>query len=378
MNYEVATLANDDGVELIKISELSFPIQNQKLLDSSNPNVKRIVNLASDLLKGAISTPNKTLEIVFRSDIQKGLDSGIYRLMTTKEGEVLVDAIKISTNNIVGKGRVVEAGQTKQLVGGVFQLVSIAVAQAHLSDINHNLNKINLSLDKILEKMESSARSEIRGAIAYLNELVEFMKHQDIPDNLPSAKRMKIEDINYDFKKWRETIFFEMKSVLNNIDNQKDVDRFGTGETYLALKQHAKDTKILNDRYELLLILANMFNIIASYLDPQNRQFSRVDPQVSVWRDMVKNMEESSKKKVSTLLKSARFNQEETLDLRRRDIISEVEKQVMFSSIQEKDYQDRSIQFHNTMRQLINDKGELRLAITFNSSGIAEAVSLSN
>ena len=139
MNYEIVTLVDDNGTELIRSSELHYSPQDLQPLDEASPAVKRTVNLASDFFKGAITLPNKTVEIVFKPNIQKGLDEGIYKLMTTKQGETLADAINISNQTIVGKGRIVEAGKINQLMVGAFQLVSIAVAQTHLSDINRSL-----------------------------------------------------------------------------------------------------------------------------------------------------------------------------------------------------------------------------------------------
>ena len=376
MNNEAAILIGENGTELVIASELSYPVQNQQSLNESSPAVKRIANLTSDFLKGAISLPNKTIEIAFKPEIQKGLNDSIYRLMTTKQGETLADAINVSTGGIIGKGRIVETGKAKQLIGGAFQLVSIAVAQSHLSDINSSLNRIQGSLDKVLEKMEAIERSEIRGAIAYLHELVEFMKHQENLESLPSAKRMKLEDINYDFKKWRESSFSEMSSVLNKIHCQKDIDTFGTGDTYLALKQHVEDAHILNQRYELLLELASMFNFLAAYLDPQRKQFSRVDPKIAEWVTLIDNTERSSQAKVVALLKSATFNQEETLMLRRQNIISEVEKQKTLTLIQQKTYHDQVTQLSTQLNRLLNDQGEMRLAITFDSTGTAKTVAM--
>lgn len=376
MNYEIVTLVDDNGTELIRSSELHYSPQDLQPLDEASPAVKRTVNLASDFFKGAITLPNKTVEIVFKPNIQKGLDEGIYKLMTTGQGGTLADAINISNQKIVGKGRIVEAGKINQLMVGAFQLVSIAVAQAHLSDINRSLNQIQCSIDKVLEKMEESARSEIQGAIAYLHDLVEFMSHLEAPDHLPSTKRMKIEDINYEFRKWRETVMSEMRSLITRTKNQKDLDTFGTANTYYALKQHVEEARVLNDRYELLLMLASMFNIVAAYLDPQRKQFSRVDPQVEEWMRLMEEMERSTHTKVGELLRSAAFNQQETLTLRQRDVISMIDKQLAAASNQKNTYQDRTARFSHRMRQLINDRGEMRMALTFDSSGIAASAAI--
>ena len=121
----------------------------------------------------------------------------------------------------------------------------------------------------------------------------------------------------------------------------------------------------MSERYELLLELASIFNVLAAYLDPQRKQFSRVDPKVNEWINMIENMERSSREKVEQLLKSAIFNQEETLILRRQDILSASEKQKTFTFIQQRNYHDQVTQLSHQLKRLMSDQGEIRLAITF-------------
>jgi hypothetical protein len=375
MSHKVLHLFNQNKTELIQITERANQPQNLQPLDINNPSVKQVVNLASDCMKGVIGLPNNTVEILFKPEIQEGLDENIYRLMTTNQGETLADVID-ANGAIVGKGRIVEAGRTKQLLGGAFQLVSIAVAQSHLSDINRSLGQIQSSIERVLERMESNARSEIHGAIAYLIDVIEFMKRQEVPENLPFAKRMKIEDITYEFKKWRASVFSEKRTLLKKINAQEDLDTFGTGDTYLALKQHTDEAKTLNERYEILLLLVSIFNVIATYLDPQHKQFSRIDPQIEEWLGMMSDVEQSTKAKVAALLKSATFNQEETLILRQRDVVSTIEQQLAFALNQQRAYYERASQFSYKMRQLVNEKGSIKMSISFDESGLTKNVAL--
>jgi hypothetical protein len=124
----------------------------------------------ADIFKGAASVPNKTVEVIFKPEIHKGLIDGTYKLMETKSGEILADAVDAS-NKVVGKARLIQGGKAKQLAGGAFQLVSIAVAQSHLADIERSLSAIKSSISEILERQENEDKARITGAFDYLREI---------------------------------------------------------------------------------------------------------------------------------------------------------------------------------------------------------------
>src|SRR3546814_16829095 len=119
----------------------------------SSDLIKRVRHMASDLYKGAASVSNKTVEVIFKAEIQHGFADGTYTLMKTRSGEVLADAVD-SSGSVVGKGRLIQGGKARQLASGAFQLVSIAVAQSHLADIERSLSAIKDSISEILERSE--------------------------------------------------------------------------------------------------------------------------------------------------------------------------------------------------------------------------------
>lgn len=376
MSNELAAIYDDAGSKVIIASELNTTVKTQQSLDKSNPEVERVLHLTSEVFKGTATLPNKTIEVVFSPEIQSGLNTGEYKLLTS--GEKIFAEVKGADGKFVksGKGQLVETGKAKQIFASAFQLLSIAVAQSHLEDINQNLEIIKHSLERILENIESNARSEIRGAIAYIKDFIEFIEAQNGPENIPSAKKMKLEDICYDFKKWRDSVFSEMTGIINKIKNQKDIDRIGTGDTYSALRDYFEDAKILTERFALLLKLATMFNILAAYLDPQKKQFSRVDPKLRDWGVMISNIEEFGKQKVESLLRSSIFNQSETLTLRRQNLVSELERQRVSNNISERDYLESAESTDLLLSRIIDQRGNMRLAISYGSTGAVENVGI--
>ena len=135
---------DENGLKVLESKEIEKIPARAHLLESSSSAINRVKHLASDLFKGAANVPKKSVEVIFKPEIHQGLSDGTYTLMRTKTGEVLADAVD-SSGKIVGKGRIIQAGKARQLAGGAFQLVSIAVAQSHLADIERSLTQISHS-----------------------------------------------------------------------------------------------------------------------------------------------------------------------------------------------------------------------------------------
>lgn len=115
-----------------KIStELKFIDQkslvNVDFLEVTNNEINSSMQLLSDTVKSYIGTPSKTVELVFSKE---GVE-----FMKNKKGEILAILVDSKSKNIKEIPRIKITGQTKQLITGGYQLLSIAVAQSHLADI---------------------------------------------------------------------------------------------------------------------------------------------------------------------------------------------------------------------------------------------------
>ena len=181
-------IVDENGRAVIKATELSEMPSRAYNIVSSESAINRVQHMAADLFKGFVGTPNKTVSVVFKPEIQKGLSNGAYTLLRTNSGEILLDAVD-SSGKIVGKGRMIQGGRASQLAAGAFQLVSIAVAQSHLNDIEKSLTDIKSSLTEIIDRQENEDKSKITGAYDYLAEIAMFMKELRCPEELSQQKR---------------------------------------------------------------------------------------------------------------------------------------------------------------------------------------------
>lgn len=348
--------------EIDKIPARAYPVE------TSSSAIGLVKHLAADLFKGAASVPSKTVEIIFKPEIHQGLVDGTYRLMETKSGEILADAVDAS-NKVVGKARLIQGGKAKQLAGGAFQLVSIAVAQSHLADIERSLSAIKSSISEILERQENEDKARITGAFDYLREIATHMKELRCPDELPQQKRNAIEAIIKDSYSWRNKLEEDMNSLINQISILTDLDTFGTGDTYERLKSLIEKIRPLLKRRELLLNLASAINFVTAYLDPAKREYSKLDVNEDHWSGLIDKFKDAVLNRESALMGKAFWNSSETLQLRKDKLRSLSSDYHRTGNDQQTHYLALRNSLAENMSRFIGPSGDVRIAISFDGHG---------
>ena len=359
---------NENGIKILESREIQTIPARAYRVESSDSAINRVKHIAADLFKGAVSIPNKTVEVIFKPEIQQGLADGTYTLMRTNSGEVLADAVN-SSGAIVGKGRIIQGGKARQLASGAFQLVSIAVAQSHLADIERSLSAIKDSISEILERQENEDKARISGAFDYLREIATYMKEFKCPDELSQQKRNAIEGIVKDSYSWRNKLEEDMSSLIKQISNLKDLDTFGTGETFEKLKGLIEKVDPLLKRRELFLNLASATNFVTTYLDPAKREFSRVNTENDKWSELIENFKDVVWEKQSTLMGKALFNSNETLQLRRDKLKSLSSEYRQLAIEQKNSYVYSQDSLEKSVSRLIGPSGNVHVAISFDDRG---------
>lgn len=368
-------LVDSEGIAVMHVEEISSIPFTSRHLDSCSEEVNRLSQLASDFIKAGGSIPGKTIRLVFKPEIAQGLKDGTYTLMRTKSGEVLADAVD-ATGQVAGKGRIVQGGSARQLAVGAFQLVSIAVAQAHLADIERSLQSIKSGITELLNRLEAADQSSISGAIAYLHEIAQHMKNSQVPIELSSEKSHVIENINQMGFTWRNKAQIDLVNLTDQVKNIKDSDTFGTGNTHKELRNFAQKIYPLIKRYDLLLQLAALTNMIVAYLDPVGKKYTRMRPEVDDWIKLVEDFECELKNKVDKFLKSATFTSDELLEYRKSDIHQLLSKYVAEAFRQKSDFFELIEKLEGNTRQLTHADGGVSLALRYDTDGVVRDAAL--
>ena len=361
-------LFDENGIKVLESREIDkIPTRAYPVKPSSSA-IGRVKHLTADLFKGVANVPNKTVEVIFKPEIHKGLIDGTYKLMETKSGEILADAVDAS-NKVVGKARLIQGGKAKQLAGGAFQLVSIAVAQSHLADIERSLSAIKSSISEIIERQENEDKARITGAFDYLREIATHMKELRCPDELPQQKRNPIEGIIKDSYSWRNKLEEDMTSLVSQILNLTDLDTFGTGDTFEKLKSLIEKIKPLLKRRELLLNLASAVNFVTAYLDPAKREYSRIDVNENHWSSLIDQFKDAVLNRESALMGKSFWNSSETLQLRKDKLRSLSSDYHRTGNDQQTDYLALRSSLTDNMSRFIGPNGDVRIAISFDGHG---------
>lgn len=374
-NKEICTLYDERGVPVVYATTCdTFPDDTLYSITNSN-DLKKVSSLVAQTCQGAISTHGRTVELVFKPEIQQGLKDGSLTMMKTKAGETLADAVHES-GKIAGKGRIVEAGKLKQLATGSFQLISLMVAQAHLADINKNLTDIKSSVDLLHKKLEANQLAKIEGRILYLEGIVEKLRTGDFDYEISLQIKNKIEDTVADAYEWQSILFSELKILMINAGELQDSDRFGTGDTYNKLKSIVENTTPLIQRRNLLLKVASLLAYIQACIDPTKKEFSIFDLQTSKWESQISELVKIVSIKTNTFLTNARFNSQEILDHRKYYIIHTIGTMKNISDLNQQCFESSHLKLKDNQRKILSSNGKLRLAVTLDEQGNAQKAAI--
>lgn len=308
----IDSLIITDETDSMTLAELKIIEQESNNgIDFNGGHIDSIKQFVADIFKGTLSMPNQTVELVFSSDVQKGLANGTYKL-----GKQRAFAIHSSNGRFKEHAKIISSGQGQQLLAGGYHLLSIAVAQSHLADIEKSLDTIKNLISQVLDKLEADDKANLRGSIEYIQNIIYFIKDNNFKSELSQEKRHRIEEIIRNVSIWKHKLLAELKTLNDKIQSLEDKDSFGTRNTFDELKKYTKDITPLGERYKLLLELSYLLSSLTTFLDPSHQTFSRIDLNLEEFHSLFKKYKEVVKDG-SKELKSY-LNMDDTLEERKK------------------------------------------------------------
>ena len=295
--------------------------------------------------------------------------------MKTADGEFLSDVVSTDTGKIAGKARV-KSNISKQVTAAGFQLISFAVAQSHLSDINSHLKKIEGLCEDLKKDNENLILSELGGDIRYLSKVIDKIEQFSSVEVISEIQKNQIESVIRDFDKYQERFIIDFDSLISSINSQKDNDMFGTESTYKELSDKQKRYNDLLLRVELIARIYILLRVVRGYVDPYSKDFSLVETNPFFEEVLEKHNKYKNAilDKSKELLKSS-FNAQDTLTLRRNNIELETKIQdSLFHRINDNRI-DVLSRLDNHLSQLTYSN-KVRYALKFDAQGQIEEASL--
>jgi hypothetical protein len=373
-------ILNQDGQVLVACYEVDkLPKGRKQVGDEQGVAAGRAKQIIADMVTRSAQMPGKRLIIEFDKGVLKGIDVGKFEIVNVTKGDgQRLMARAIDSKKFVGHGRFYEGGQLRQLGVGAFHIVSIAVAQAHLADINRSLKEIKAGVKGARDFLEDKDLGQLDGTVDYLEHVVGFIKRMQSPDKLPIEKRTELENIRRDLLSWNAQVKREADRLGKQIEEQEDTDTFGTGDTFEALQKHAEEARRIVQKYQLFLRTASIFYLISAYLDPLSLNDADADKILKANKPYgaIKEMLHGLDDKSSELLKEAAFNRSETLQ-KRQDEIGDASKEVL--GLAEKEAKTFQIGIECLTASLENLRGreeKFRLAVKLDASGLPERVDI--
>ena len=217
------SIVDDSDIKLGELKIIDQTLISQiEFEDLNNGEINRVSHFLADSVKGYIgTTSNKTVELAFS---QKSVE-----FMKNKKGEVLSILVDSDSKKIKEIPKLKLTGKTKQLLTGGYQLLSIAVAQSHLADIEKSLSSIKSLVKNIQDKLEAEDRANLKGAIRYLeNKIIPLIKNYDGQNQIGQEYKNEFQSIIRDIYTWEDKFLEEFEILNKEIQQLKSKDTFGT------------------------------------------------------------------------------------------------------------------------------------------------------
>lgn len=368
-----------NGKEVMSCHEIDSLPQNKTLKNIDHSfAINGVRQFATDIISRALTLPGKTVEIVFDPSIQQGLNSGIYEVVKVKATSGIGDrsiARDLYTKKFVGHGRCLDAGKLRNLGIGMFHILSIAVAQAHLAEINMNLEEIKKSVRDIRDFLEDKDVSQLQGTINYLEYIVNFIHRMDKQDDFPTDKRAELESIRRELMVWFAQLERESDRIRESIEKQGDEDSWGgTKNTSNKLEEFIKPLGQLIQKFKLINRTSILFNITSAYLEPISygkSSYTKIDPP-DVLIDVIFQLENKSK----FLLDCAIWNTSNTLKKRQNRILNETSLLDRLAKEEMSLFEDSMDKLESQLGRFVDSQNKIRMAIAFDSEGNPDNVAI--
>ncbi|MBO2624369.1 hypothetical protein I6M44_09775 [Shewanella algae] len=268
---------------------------------------------------------SKLVHLEFKPEVARELANGSAKILNDKAGKQMCIAVSKANGKFVGQARQIPAGKMAAVGAAAFQLVSVAVAQAHLAEINQRLAQIGDKLDTIHAFLKDEQKSEIRAGIQYLNEFVPALAAENLSQEEKSRRLQQAEQIYYNALKHCNHTQRTLQRGLTKLKEMREVDTFGSGKTAEALTQRVIDDLEVCDVMLLAYKLMTLCLVVRLMASPDSieaekalRQWCKnVD---SNYLQHFRKYESELDRAVKRLLGNVTFNLESTLKERRKDI----------------------------------------------------------
>lgn len=263
---EQTLIVDERGVVLASCREIASA--NEENRARGGIGAQGVCKIAADVFGSILTTPGKTVEIVFDKAIQDGLDLGKYEIMKAIGSGDRAIARLSDSKRIVGQGRVLSGGLVRQLGAVSFQLVSIAVAQAHLAEINRNLSEIKSGISELKDHLDNQEFSNLHAIQMYLEHMGDIVKSEEPLDDL-IPKKTQMEAIRFELAIWEKKLELEGVQLKKRIIAETLDKSLGNSSELARLEVHLASARTLLMKFRLFLRSIALFSIIDAYLDPK-------------------------------------------------------------------------------------------------------------
>jgi hypothetical protein len=224
-------IANDaEGISIRAID--ADMMRNLEPLNIRGETVAKLSSLIEHIPGAGVSVTTavgRFYELSFSPTIVQRLDGGSATLMQSLHGGVRANAVD-QGGRIVGQGSLhpVEFLKTAAAAAAVWQVLSVAVAQKHLADIQKHLQDIASGVRGIQKWLQLDQRGKLEGNLEYLSTIAECFLEGHISEHDLQRYRAQLEDIDRETIQIARSLELEFSQLQSRLPGIRLTEWFGT------------------------------------------------------------------------------------------------------------------------------------------------------
>lgn len=305
-NKPVLSIGKLDQVRLNRSKRRSIELNTAKF-----SQIQEVLQAAPSLLTHAAITSGSYMEVIVNGP-----------LAAARTGDALRPIVQGADGKIIEMAKLKSPTALTRLNNAavLWSIASVIVAQKHLSDMKDELRAIKDCLNEIRNFLKTERESVITGALHYLQD-------QAYPTvmsgEFPAPVRMELESIERKLIEVQNHLHMEMRSTVEEIENLKDVDTFGTSKTFATIDEKVSSWRESCKQYALAIrTRAACWQVLSAFPEDDalknNRQRAIIN---SVQGDIVDLVESGVEKLKNRLEKiNSKFQSDSDIETQRANI----------------------------------------------------------
>lgn len=349
----------DQPIVTIKASRETAAYDAATPLDLGSVSISRLsalIQAVPSVLAPARVAGKNLMEVVIKGDLVKASDGNGLR------------AIAMGPKGMAEHARLFEVKNFQSMLNAaaIWQLASVIVAQKHLTDINHQLDEIRLSIQDISKFLDNQRKARIQSTYDYLRQVQQAIGSGE----LPGSVRNELESCERDLLEIQRHLEQEFRQRVD--EKVAHSEMVGTAELTRGITSKLdRIDDLSHDMLSCLKTRLTAWHVLALYPgEPQLKQARRrgIEQSLAEAAELCRYLSGAMDEEVSGV--KAFWNRQGTLESRKAEL-SNRSRQTSETLARELDQGRLALERSNSL--LLEDDGPIRILLQMDNGVLVGA-----